>query len=89
MSVECGTLPGYYLHARRKEPRCQPCKDAAAAYARRRRKIRADRVNTKVNRVLLAELFLNAPIRLQERLEAELGRETVDEMVEMFDKEAG
>ncbi|MBS4102443.1 hypothetical protein [Tsukamurella paurometabola] len=46
-------------------------------------------MNTKVNRVLLAELFLNAPIRLQERLEAELGRETVDEMVEMFDKEAG
>lgn len=89
MSAECGTLSGYYLHARRKEPRCQPCKDAMAAHARKTRPSRADQTSVKVDRLLLAELFLNAPIRLQERLEAELGRGKVDEMVEVFDKGAG
>jgi hypothetical protein len=87
MSAECGTLSGYYLHVRRKEPRCQPCKDAMAAESRRRTRERRSWV--KVDRVLLAELFLNAPIFLQERLEGELGRKKVDEMVEVFDKGAG
>jgi transcriptional regulator with XRE-family HTH domain len=32
----CGTTAGYSAHRKRKEPTCQPCRDAAAAYEYRR-----------------------------------------------------
>jgi hypothetical protein len=31
---KCGTYPGYQQHARTGTPKCQPCKDANAAYSR-------------------------------------------------------
>ncbi|MFD4543553.1 hypothetical protein [Streptomyces bauhiniae] len=36
-SAQCGTTRGYQAHLRRKEPTCQPCRDANAAADRRYR----------------------------------------------------
>jgi hypothetical protein len=38
--VTCGTISGYTTHHVKGEPRCQDCKDAVAAYERRRRRDR-------------------------------------------------
>ncbi|MDV6309930.1 HTH domain-containing protein [Gordonia amicalis] len=38
----CGTTGGYHAHRRRKEPACQPCRDAANRYDRQRRAQRAE-----------------------------------------------
>ena len=38
--VTCGTISGYTTHHVKGEPRCQDCKDAVAAYERRRRRQR-------------------------------------------------
>lgn len=32
--TKCGTFPGYQQHRRTGTPKCQPCKDANAAYSR-------------------------------------------------------
>ena len=38
----CGEYKGYGAHKRRNEEACQPCKDAAAAYERKRSQARRD-----------------------------------------------
>ena len=87
MSAECGTIAGYHTHIRWKEKTCDSCRLAAAAYERDRAAARRKKF-IQIERALVAELYLNAPISLQERLERELGRKKVDEMVEVFDKGA-
>ncbi|MGX7727562.1 hypothetical protein [Rhodococcus sp. 5G237] len=89
-STLCGTVSGYERHLRERTTTCEPCKTARREYQREWRARGGVQVPTRtkainVPKMLLAEMYLNSPIELQERIEKELGRRRIDTLVRLFD----
>ncbi|MCR8695557.1 hypothetical protein NWP13_23795 [Rhodococcus pyridinivorans] len=80
-SSKCGTVAGYMRHIRLYgEQPCDTCKTARADYDRERRAN-----NVTIPKLLLAEMYLNAPIAVQERVEKTVGQDVIDQLVQAFD----
>lgn len=82
----CGTTAGYHRHIRWKNTPCDPCRQAMNAAARERRAVLKGCL--PVERRVLAELYLGAEIRLQEKLERKFGSDVLDAIVLEFDRGA-
>lgn len=86
--AQCGTTSGYERHRRNNETPCHHCATARREYQREWRSRGVLYQHTRgivVPKLLLAEMYLNAPYELQERIEAELGRRRIDQLVKLYD----
>jgi len=87
--ARCGTHAGYRKHRRNNEPTCDECRRFKADYARERgynrAKVRPTTQAVYVPKLLLAEMYLNAPIELQKRIDRALGQRRMDQLVELYD----
>lgn len=87
--VACGTYSGYTSHYQRGETPCAACKAARLDYDRRRRATKRTAAliedGVTVPSIMLAELYLAAPISLQDRLDQHLGTDLVDALIKAHD----
>ncbi|QBI97737.1 hypothetical protein SEA_DOGFISH_48 [Gordonia phage Dogfish] len=76
------------MHRERGEKPCELCADAhrRSEQARAIRAGRRPRVTIRTG--LLAWLYLTAPVEVQRRVEAELGDNVCDALVDAFDRQA-
>jgi len=85
----CGTSSGYTIHHRRGESPCGPCLAARRDYDRRRWAVKRASVaiedGVRVPAIDFAELYLAAPIELQDRLDKRLGTITIDALIKAYD----
>lgn len=82
-STSHGTYARYQKHIRERTQPCAECSAAAASYQRQWRADRARGVH--VPAVLLAALYANAPIDLQEITEQVIGTDRLDHYVARLD----
>ncbi|MBH0121535.1 hypothetical protein I0Q12_19280 [Rhodococcus sp. CX] len=87
--VSCGTNSGYHTHLRRGEKACDPCKAAHTDYQRRANAVRRSKKlidqGVTVQAVTFAELYLAAPVPLQNRLDHQLGADIIDALIKAHD----
>jgi len=87
--AQCGTTSGYERHRRNNETPCDHCATARREYQQEWRArggvIQHHTRSVRVPKMLLAEMYLNAPFELQERIEKELGQRRIDTLVRQFD----
>ncbi|MCZ4557930.1 hypothetical protein O4215_20425 [Rhodococcus maanshanensis] len=82
--MTCGTRNGYDKHRRDGEEACQPCKDAKAKWSRVQRALRGR--YCQVPPLLLAQLYLSAPIALQLKFELAVGESVAAALVQRLDQ---
>lgn len=87
-----GTYAAWNRHMRAHEAPCEPCAEAAREYQRERRLRHGPGFNYRsksvtVPNTLLAELYLNAPIELQDRVDKEIGANRINRCVRLFDSQ--
>jgi hypothetical protein len=92
--AKCGTTSGYMRHYKRGETPCDPCKAAHRLYRIQRRHERGPEPSSgtstvRVPKLLLAEMYLHAPMELQDRVDTTLGRQRVDQLVRLYDAQEG
>lgn len=89
-TAQCGTTSGYERHRRLHEPICDSCAKARREYQqqwreRGGRSLQHFTRSIQVPKLLLAEMYLNVPLELQERIEKELGQRRIDTLVRLYD----
>lgn len=85
----CGTYSGYTTHYRHGQKPCAPCRDARRDYELRRRAIKRSKKliehGVTVPAVTFAELYLAAPVPLQDQIDRHLGADTIDALIKAHD----
>ena len=85
----CGTYSGYTTHYRHGQTPCEPCRKARRDYELRCRAIKRSKKmldnGVTVNAVMFAELYLAAPVPLQDQIDRHLGADTIDAIVKAHD----
>lgn len=85
-----GTYAGWNRHVKSRETPCEPCAEAQREYQRERRRRHGSGFDYRAKSVtvpntLFAELYLNAPIELQDRVDKEIGATRINRCVRLFD----
>ncbi|MCU1647119.1 MAG: hypothetical protein JWN03_7394 [Nocardia sp.] len=88
--MNCGTDAGYHRHYRREERPCEWCREAHSASARKRRQNQPPLFGrgkvVVVDAHLFTGMYLDTTPDRQVEVEAALGREAIDRLVERFDR---
>lgn len=87
-----GTCYGYQQHRRRDEEPCPACRKAKADYQKKWYAEHGKDPHPAVRShmipaVLLAELYLNAPIDVQRKVEKQYDRKKLEHAVKLYDRE--
>lgn len=87
----CGTVAGARAHYSRGEKVCDECRAADHQYRRAARERNGPEYDSRtkglvVRKEMLAELYLNVDLELQQRVEQEIGIARIDAIVALFDQ---
>ncbi|MDV2474208.1 hypothetical protein F8M49_29945 [Rhodococcus zopfii] len=87
--VTCGTNSGYHIHRRNGQKACDDCRAAHTDYQRRTAVVKRSKKlidnGVTVPAITFAELYLAAPVPLQDRIDRHLGTDLVDALIKAHD----
>lgn len=85
----CGTNSGYHIHLRNGQKACDECRAAHTDYQRRTAVVKRSKKlidnGVTVPAVMFAELYLAAPVPLQNSIDRHLGPDIVDALIKALD----